>query len=709
MTTDIRAKVYCNLGKVISGDFSDDYLQGSGLIRTSGTVVLDGLYKPAVGDKVEFAYYRNNTIAKLPRTLRVLSSFADPFRRVTTVEIGCKFTYFGNRKPPLENPKSNEENNVDCDIYKTAIIPISAAYVFQKCLDVLELQSDPIPLTNKFSLEEFDLSPGYIQVMSDLLSSEGYFCYLDESETVRIRDFNETSNTGPLLTGGDIIDLSPIGVGELPGDTVLVRFDFLTLKEPGELTSEELAKRNWEYESNISTGGKITIYSWGSLLEGSLMSSGQLIRFTIQSGSEATKTEYDDYTITETFTTYDAWDRVSKRETITKRPFVAVNPSYVQQVLDYSYLYPHLFTPNKDNFYRASFLKIPVLDYSQDPPLRYLSGPDQPTEEKVVEHYYYQYNPDPSLDSCSIPSSDSAEYDSLIRKEILKYESAAKIYGAVWTHGYFKFSIGYVSREVEKRFKLLTMPDRTADYLTEKTIEYYDKQPSDMTSISQDLLKTVFDYRSGIFENVMTKQITERYIANFYTPEGQKYITNATAASWDTYYAEYAFQTAIAMDLAFQSIEFAQFVGRNVSLEARPPRSSLVNRANSKPDITENVAEIEWISGSTESNAVIELQMPYSPDDEITYSPEAGYGLIRSDARAKAQNYGKIQNALLLGNRNGVSIQISADLMPPRPFDPVYIEAEGLKGQYRINGTSYTFDSNGIVASTDAMFWGGIA
>jgi hypothetical protein len=706
MTTDIRAKVYCNLGKVVSGDFGDDYLQGNGLISTRGTVVLDGIYKPAVGDKVEFAYYKNNRIAKLPRTLRVLSSFADPFRRITTVEVGCKFTYFGNRKPPIINPKSNEENDIDCEIYNTAIIPISAAYVFQKCLDVLELQSDPIPLTNKFSLEEFDLSPGYIQVMGDLLSSEGYFCYLDESETVKIRSFNETVNTGPLLTGSDLIDLSPIGVGDLPGDAVIVRFDFLTLKEPGELSSEELAKRNWEYEANINTGGKITIYSWGSLLEGTVFSGGAPTRYTVISGAEVVKTEYDDYTITETFTTYDAWDRISKREVITKRPFVAVNPSYVQQVLDYSYVYPHLFKPT---LFRPGFLNIPVLDYSQDPPLRYISGPDQPTEEKVIEYYYYKYNPDSSLNSCYIPSSDSQEYDSLVRKETLKYESAAKIYGTVWTHGYFKFSIGYVTEEVEKRFKLLRMPDRTADYLTEKTIEYYDKQPSDMTSVSQNLLKTVFDRRSGIFENVMTKQVTERYIANFYTPEGQKYIANATAASWDTYYAEYAFETAIAMDLAFESIQFAQFVGRNVSLEARPPRSSLVNRANSKPDVTEGVAEIEWITGSTESNAVIELQMPYSPDDEITYSPEAGYGLIKSDAKAKAQNYGKTQNALLLGNRNGVSIQISADLMPPRPFDPIYIEAEGLKGQYRINGTSYTFDSNGIVASTDAMFWGGIA
>lgn len=714
MTTDIRAKVYCSLGKVISGDFSDDYLQDNGLIKTSGTVILDGIYRPVIGDKVEFAYYRNGLVSKLPRTLRVLSSFADPFRRITTVEIGCKFTYFDNRKPPIVNPKSIEENNVDCEIFRTAIIPISAAYVFQKCLDELGLQSDPIPLTNKFSVEEFDLSSGYIQVMSELLSSEGYFCYLDGSETVKIRSFNETTNTGPLLTSDDLIDLAPIGVGELSGDSIVVRFNSLTLKKPEELDQQQIAKNNWEYSSSVNIGGKIIIYSWGSILR-SYSAFGEVNSYRV-TGAEAQKNEFDDYTITENFTYYDAWDRVIRRETIVKRPFVAVNPSYVQQLLDYKFLYSDIF--NESTIGIRIFDTSPTRRPFPEPgffvstyyPLL-VGGAEVPVEEKTVEYYYYQYNPKPSDTACDVPSTQSLEYDSLVRKEVLKYESAAKIYGVVWTNGYFKFlGSGSIVDWVKGNIASLLNPAKTADYLTEKTIEYYEKQPSDMISVSQELLQSAFSKKSGIFNNVMTRQITEKYIAFFYTQEGQKYITNATAASWYTYNAAYAFDTAIAIkDLTFLSSDIEQFVGRHAGIEARPPRSTLSNINNSKSDITESVAEIEWITGSTESSTVIEFQLPYAPDDEITYSASSGYGLIKSDAKAKAQNYGRIQNALLIGNRNGLSIQISADLMPPRPFDPIYIEEQGLKGQYRINGTSYTFDSNGIVASTDAMFWGGIA
>jgi hypothetical protein len=690
MIPDIRARVYCSLGRVISGDFSDDYLQASGLVRTRGSVLLDGIYAPAVGDKVEFAYYRNGIISKLPRTLRVLSSFADPFKRVTTVEIGCKFTYFSNRKPPLKNPTSQEENSIiNCEVYKTAIIPISAKYVFEQCLSALGLQSDEIPLTNKFSLEEFDLSPGYIQVMSDLLSSEGYFCYLDESETVRIRSFNETTSTGPLLRGNQVIDLAPIGVGELPGDAIVVNFDSLTLKKPEELSDQDKAIQNWEYESSTIVGGKIEIQSWGKLIDS---------KFLTVSTQNARTSTYNDYTITETWTYYDAWNRVSKRERITRRPLVAVNQSYVQQVLDFAFWYPEA----------GVTLSIGVINWSIDPPLTFISGADAPCDEKEVEIYYYGSNPDPSQNNpCAIPSSDSLEYDSLLRKETLKYESQAKIYGAVWNKPYFKVIVGSIGINP---YTITPIPNRTADYLTGKTIEYYDKKPSDMTSVSQDLINSGLGLNKRAFQNVMTKQVTERYIARFYTQSGQKYINNATSASWDSFNAEYAFAAAMAMgDLNVESVEFSQVVGRNAGIDARPTATSLSNAANAKNDITESVAEIEWITGSTESNAVIELQMPYAPDDEITYSEQAGYGLIKSDAKAKAANYGRIQNALLLGNRNGVSVQMTADIMPPRPFDPIYIEADGLRGQYRINGTSYTFDVNGIIASTDALFWGGVS
>jgi len=55
--------------------------------------------------------------------------------------------------------------------------------------------------------------------------------------------------------------------------------------------------------------------------------------------------------------------------------------------------------------------------------------------------------------------------------------------------------------------------------------------------------------------------------------------------------------------------------------------------------------------------------------------------------------YGRVQNALLLGNRNGVSLQLAPEQLPKRPFDPLYLQAEGITGSYRVNGTSWAFDA----------------
>jgi hypothetical protein len=55
-----------------------------------------------------------------------------------------------------------------------------------------------------------------------------------------------------------------------------------------------------------------------------------------------------------------------------------------------------------------------------------------------------------------------------------------------------------------------------------------------------------------------------------------------------------------------------------------------------------------------------------------------------------------------------MSIQLSPERLPTAPFDPIYIEANGLTAQYRVNAASWTFDSNGIVASVDALFWAAV-
>jgi len=51
---------------------------------------------------------------------------------------------------------------------------------------------------------------------------------------------------------------------------------------------------------------------------------------------------------------------------------------------------------------------------------------------------------------------------------------------------------------------------------------------------------------------------------------------------------------------------------------------------------------------------------------------------------------------------------MAAPLMPAAPFAPFVVQANGLSALYRTNGTSWQMDASGILASTDALFWGAV-
>ena len=124
---------------------------------------------------------------------------------------------------------------------------------------------------------------------------------------------------------------------------------------------------------------------------------------------------------------------------------------------------------------------------------------------------------------------------------------------------------------------------------------------------------------------------------------------------------------------------------------------------------TPSSSEIEIAEGSGAARRRIQLSLPYAPDD--VFRKEGAGKLAKfystaSDAPQKANEFGRVQNRMLLGNRSGMNIQIAPEKLPSDPFAAIFIEAAGTIALYRINAASWAVDSSGIVASTDAMFWG---
>jgi hypothetical protein len=614
MAIDIRATVTCSLGTLISGSISDDYLQGSGLVKTRGTCEISGLITPAIGTAVTFSYTKGGVTRSLPRALRVLSSFADPFRRTTKVELGCKLTYLSDLQEPVVWTAFDDDENNDYDPADQLIVtlPIHANSVMAKCLTELGITASTTPLTNKFSVAEFDFGAGYVQVLSDLLVSESYFGYLDTSEVLQIVSLDQDGGSGPVYTAADIVDLGPIGTGQLPGEAVTVSYSTLKLKNPD--SSNDL-NDPWVY--TITRGAEQSIKVAGTLYS--------YIPETI------TETEYE-----------SGGERRITKQTVTKTTIAAeAGGSYLETIFN--------------------------------------------------ELGYFPIH----------PSTEITE------TEVTTYEYAVEAIKVNLPSGGWYYTSGDVNRtttlvrdsqlRVLASFNLPWAPDGTAYAATTDTIV------SRKRVVTEEVV-------SGY-----TRTITDNFAIFGYTQEGNQLISTAgqaieTGAGLTSYVATLLSTGALLLDSTDATVNYGDSRLNN----RLPPVADINNAANAKggdPNNgwrTDSVADLELALGSATAQRRIEFSMPYAPDD-IFSGPSGGpFTATPSDAPAKANRYGRVQNRLLLGNRSGVNLQLAPERLPVAPFSPLYLQADGLTALYRANGNQWAFDSNGIVCSTDALFWAAV-
>ena len=135
-------------------------------------------------------------------------------------------------------------------------------------------------------------------------------------------------------------------------------------------------------------------------------------------------------------------------------------------------------------------------------------------------------------------------------------------------------------------------------------------------------------------------------------------------------------------------------------------RSSLadLDNANGRKDSSES--QIAWAIGNYSNPRRIQFTLPDAPDDYWAKSGDSYYP-VRGNAYVKAVNFGITENRMLLGHRNGMNVQLPISLVPPYPLDVIYVNANGYVAQYRMNGTHYVGSKDGIVVTTDLMYWAG--
>ena len=660
MTIDIRANVFCNLGPIIEGSLSDSYVQGNGLVYCRGSVTLDGIYQPTLGQVVDFAYQKNGWLSRFPRRLRVLSSFADPFTRQTQIELGCKLTYLKDYKkretsvivdqnmPPISIAASSDATNPIRESDRGRIPQsIGINTIIDFCLNALGITSSAqLPFSSRFNGSKFEAETTYVQMIDELLKSAGYVGYLDESEQLVLRNLTHDSGAGPVIGRDQVIAMEPIGIGEVPAEIInatgpdskyfqgYVSGNQLLgtgspQNPPGEPPEDPPLPPNrnlWTFDESIGSPQVLSI------------------PYSYKNQKSTYKLEYVPYTWT--VTEYDSLNRVSSRKTTERTYPPLANGTYWKAALE-----------------TAS-----------------TRGGTFPIFIETVTTYKYDRNGD-------------------VLKEVQsRYEPEICIVGKS------AMPYNYQASDGTQAITVTYHPDISRNLLSERTTIEYDHRT---TLVASEL---GFTQARGSVMHSKTKRSVEKL--QLLTQEGQQRIA---AASQD------AVSQGDIINLATDMISVFVLDSVEVQTSSQASTEDLnIPKAETRPDVDKLLANSHQskrnVNAKARNNTGQELdkrENSYDPswtfDDYYVYDQAQNkYKPVGEPITAQVLRFARIQNRLRLANRAGLSLQLEPELVPVRPFDPLYINLDGIVGQYRVNGTSWAFSADGIAAQVDAMFWGGV-
>jgi len=725
MTIDIRANVTCSLGELIEGSISDGYIQG-GLVFISGDCTLKGLLTPAMGTVVTFSYERDGVTTQIPRQLRVLSSFADPFRNTTQVALGCTLTYLRDAKPLPEDAETEDPEEklairtpeeLSCK-YPNAEIPqypgipgvpgqpaipsfFNASAVFQECCTRLGIAGSA-PLSARYFVDEFNYSSGYVNVISQLLETESLVGFMTSAGLLQTRSLGAGGGTGPLLDGDSVIDIAPIGLGELIPGRVVVRFNSLRLKpiEEGTVDPEDPGAEgdpeadpapvydNWERVQTIGQPAEISIY----------------YKHPFTGAEERARTRYIPWS--ETITTYGdgntrrsfnnetcQWELVStgsdlsnsviKRETRTKRILAEANGNYCSEVLSTLQVYylPGAIFPTG---------QIP-LGYGQNrqPPLT-LDG-----YNRTVETFEYD------------------EEGNVVKTIVETYEPYFAFIG--------RLDIQYIYYGLsEGRTTIDQLPINAFDVLVQRVItSVRNVYATGQLRVSENQAYVAEPIENPYADPLGQRVKVETWVNNAITQSGQQAIaTFKKNGAFRTLEGTQSKIQALMMEMKLEDMQVE--VTRNRQLlnpPRRPTKQQLSSATKTEATATgdseattnadqqgriENAEQFEVVVSGNGSINVLDTSLPLSPDDVYGVNGE----VINGQGSSFAREYGRTQLRLIYGRRYGLNMQLPPGKMPAQPYSPLYLTANGIVVQYRANGTNWAFSSDGVACSTDGLLMG---
>ena len=678
---DVRSRIYCNLGTVISGNLQESSIVGAGLVSVSGTLLLSGVYGIREGDLVELSYFKSGRISRLGRLLRVISSYANPATRVTEVAIGCYLTYQAVSTPPPQVFSSSEDTNtVELDGIAALLLikPISAKYVAEECCAALGLKHDTFPLTNEFYRDTFEISGPYLKVLSDLLISENYVGYVDSTETLKFINLNEVGGKGPVLNESNIIDISPINSGDPDADVVYSIVQRKEIKldasidadnpDPEPESIEEVLARNDVPPDPILLQELTKVEFYNVYPDRLYQTSGY--------NTEPSQTR--------TFRHTDEEGAVTTAS-ITYNPSGSWTATYNAQGVLLS------TTETKGGVWGST---VTTATYSTS---------KQGETETSTETTVVQVPVEEVAEACGFPPEvvpntpagiRSTVTGGLITKETITVTKINSPDSSMTTQNRTAAMIFTSAGAANVQSFIQSFLDKNSD-------TYPELSPGSVVNLA---LSTVSEgVRISFAEkfNAPPPEFAGSQSA-IRAPDGSLQLVSASEAQ--TFLNAQQRAALLAQEL---DSDLGGSAGTTL------PNNSATSTVDATKDpsagYTIDVLDIPEIVYTKDNpgGIILEFTPPYLSDDKLVQE-NSKYSVVPSDATQKAKAFADRQNTLRFGKRNGQSVIFPIEYLATSPFSPLYLEFLGIVGQYRTDSTNVVFDNTGILVSTDAIFSGGI-
>jgi len=683
MTADVRGRIICPLGSVISGSFAESTSIQSGVITVTGDMVLEGPVSVAEGYEFRLALYDPSraTVRPIGPLFYVISTVYNPGDKTTTVSYGDRLAFYAEYEvlptrivSVYDSSTATLDDNELNEFQKNMLIkPLSADRLAQVAGSLLGM-TVPTGLGMTFYRETVEIDGNVMAVLNDLYVSACKCLYSDAKGAIQAFNIGNVASW-VSVPWSDVISVTPNGTPLRAASNVLARWNSKVINldgaEDGQNGLEDdpnqagcVTNNSYEYAQDV-------IYNYKEVVS------------DVEQEKEHIEKEYPWYV--EKICT-DREGREISRE-----------------LKEYG-MYGETRTYSETTYVDTDIFNLKF----------YLNVPQHiQSDVRFIRSYYSQYvnNQLAAAKESAALLGETALYDAnpyyytFGRNPVLDQFKATYTFKKTWVYEpveYFWEGIGLPEEAYDNK-PLIPPTYRTAWALYGQYFKSYTE------NLTEDCLAYSYTDDKSWGSRVQSqkgKRNIDNYLRVLRTVNGEQFNWSDLTLNWST-----------SKDNIREMGQKHAFLDQSVSISQNQVTIDDLKQAIEEPQapFTSNLEDESVsavISGGSQTGLTFVYEPPYTDDDTIEIVKEGVfgpiYGVVKSNAENQAKTFAHTQNELRRGKSLGLSVVLPVKYYQNRPHLGASINLDGSAGAYIMDSIAVTFDSDGVVMTADLIAVGSL-